>query len=901
MKKINRSVLLFGYMFIAMIVWLSFARIAHGATHVSGTLEADAVWNKAGSPYILDGNLRVAGGKTLTIEPGVEVTSPTVPASGNRAIIVDGSSLFIKGKHNEPVKIGKIGGIYIYNSKAEVAHADVTDFGFTIENSRVNIATTTIAGTFKAVRVKDSALRIWDSRIQDNLNGIHVIPHDIFQVKVGMPANIGGIGNALDEESVMPSLAISNSIISNNEKMGLSNFAEYTVKAHDNWWGSAAGPSLAGSKITGKVEYNPWLLAEPVFVTKEPECCSSVLFIPGLQASRLYSGDNRLWEPNRNEDVRKLFLDASGSSTYPGIYAEGAIGKAYGLVDVYVNFLKFLENFAGDGFINEWKVFAYDWRKPINEVVAGREVRMSSSGTTTESLLDVVYELADKSKTGKVSIIAHSNGGLVLKHLIKTLSDQGRIDLVDTVISVAVPHIGTPKSVLALLHGYGQEIFKGLLLKEETAKELGRNMSSAYSLLPSREYFSRVIGPTIVFAGTSQSVDKEADTFEEQSSYISQKANSVLLIAGDVLHGLIDPFFWPSKISHWALVGWNVATSKSLNYGEKESCLKSLIGFSCDKVTTYFASTTTMGDGTVVSPSAAFNAGEVVYLDLSKLSEKEESSFSHSNILESSASHSVIKGVLTGKSASMNLPEGTSLGEPADFGEAGQLVVSTHSPVQLHIYDSKGRHTGPIAGPLETEEIYFAFEEGIPGSSFTKYGDENDPEMYINLPDHPAKSYSVVVAGTDVGVATLEVERIRGGETLERIVYNSFPVMPITVASTTVSSGALGPVAGLPIDIDGNGSVDTYIKAGMSPDPILNIEMIRTTARTLLGATEKAKELDKGLVKIQDLINKGKLYKSDHVVEQIQKKIGHRKLSSLSDEDKEYIIDSIELLIAGFD
>lgn len=49
------------------------AAATHGGTHVSGTIGSNATWTVGGSPYVLDGNVTVASGVTLTIEPGVVV------------------------------------------------------------------------------------------------------------------------------------------------------------------------------------------------------------------------------------------------------------------------------------------------------------------------------------------------------------------------------------------------------------------------------------------------------------------------------------------------------------------------------------------------------------------------------------------------------------------------------------------------------------------------------------------------------------------------------------------------------------------------------------------------------------------------------------------------------------
>ncbi|MDD2890754.1 MAG: right-handed parallel beta-helix repeat-containing protein [bacterium] len=63
------------FSFLGMVVGLGIFTVPSivNATNVSGVISTNTVWNTAGSPYIVTGNILVNTGVTLNIEPGVEV------------------------------------------------------------------------------------------------------------------------------------------------------------------------------------------------------------------------------------------------------------------------------------------------------------------------------------------------------------------------------------------------------------------------------------------------------------------------------------------------------------------------------------------------------------------------------------------------------------------------------------------------------------------------------------------------------------------------------------------------------------------------------------------------------------------------------------------------------------
>ncbi len=886
---------------VGFLTFTSMITVAHAApppalvagTLVSGTFDTDVTWTKSGSPYILTGDVTINGPHTLTIEAGVTVSLLPELANSLTAIrIVDGT-LNIKGTSTDHVHIEGINKIHTTNSIIDLTFADMstTGPGLLMYWSHATIASSTFShSTGAGLALWSSEANIWDSQMKDNA--------------------IAGI--AISQDAVgrqVSSLKVHNSIITNNGQYGITNSSAGTVSAENNWWGSAEGPMASGTynTIKGNVNYSPWLISEPELGPKSAVCCSSILFLPGLEATRLYRPEsiilgaipteNQLWEPNRNDDVRKLFMNSNGSSTDASIYAGEPIGKALGLFGVYGSFMKFLDGLASAGTIKEWRSFGYDWRKPVAEVVAGR----TKKAEVSESLIETVESLASRSRTGKVTIIAHSNGGLVTKYLVKTLADMGKESLIDSVISVAVPYLGTPQAILGLLHGDRQSLAGGLILKKSVAREFGTNLGSAYSLVPSATYFTKIFSPTIAYASSTSTPIVVSSA---QDSFISSRTNGLLMTAAEIFHSIIDPFAWPATIARWTIVGWGNKTAKGIVY----------TGADTSATSTYSVSVTSMGDGTVIAPSAAYNSGTTTAINLPLTSDLEKRDIKHSNILESSATKESINKIIT---SSPNAPgydakavedaltriPGVTIGEPDYSKEATFLVVSTHSPVDLHVYDKNGNHTGFAPIPPEygiEDDVFSLAETNIPGSSFETHGDEDQPETYISLPDNKGEKYSVMIQGTGVGEFSYDVKRIRGDVTLSSVEYAGLPVTPLMTASTTVTAGILSTTTVLTLDVDGNGSIDVVAQPNSNLDPIIFFESLKKTILQLSGGSKTTDGVVRTINKIEEMFSKNRLRRIDSTMNTLKSQIGSKKLVTLTQSDKEEIISMIDQFLAQF-
>lgn len=487
-------------------------------------------------------------------------------------------------------------------------------------------------------------------------------------------------------------------------------------------------------------------LVEPTII--EPAGLSSVLFLPGIQASRLYKKsvlgtEDRLWEPNINNDVAQLVMTDSGLSV-EDIYTKDVIDEVFGISNIYESFLETLNDLVDSGEIKEFLPFAYDWRYSVHDVVV--------SGTMYEEglrgLVDEVERLSDSSYSGQVTVIGHSNGGLLAKDLALELERLEKTDLIDKIIFIGTPHLGTPKALATILHGYDQQKMGGLLIDDATAREAMNNMPGAYGLLPSARYLAEsdipvvnfgageIIDPLRLLFGNSVNTEAEYKDFlmgtdgrtngldDISSPYTANPA--LFTEAMDLHRNQLDQWEVPLGIEAFNLVGVGLPSIAALEYREvveNGQCSGTLLGeIVCDKVERFirpYAQLTVYGDETVTALSAASVSGQDFYFDLGKYNREfinPVTSFQHADFLEIDDVQSFILGLIYSTSSHSQYIS-SALPDLATEYE----VISIDSPVRIMAEDSEGRRTGVRGEGLSTEVV-----EEIPGSLYfevagTKY------------------------------------------------------------------------------------------------------------------------------------------------------------------------------------
>jgi pimeloyl-ACP methyl ester carboxylesterase len=236
--------------------------------------------------------------------------------------------------------------------------------------------------------------------------------------------------------------------------------------------------------------------------------------------------------------------------------------------------------------------------------------------------------LASTSKTKKVTIIAHSNGGLVIKALMARLGATTTASLIDKVIFVDVPQVGTPEAVTALLHGTNEGI--PVILSDAEIRKLVQNYPMAYNLLPNDKYFNIVddsavtIDPTAYpqwssYGSILHSVDRLRafllDTNHTRTKPVVDNTNApeigntLLFDKAQQLHQVIDAWTPPAGVQLIQSAGWGVPTTiKGIDYVNTTHTICQQ-GF-CTPYSTpgIVASTTIDGDGTVVTPSQLYTS-----------------------------------------------------------------------------------------------------------------------------------------------------------------------------------------------------------------------------------------------------------------------------------------------------
>jgi pimeloyl-ACP methyl ester carboxylesterase len=835
---IQKRLLIYSFLsiFIFGVVWMTPS--VNAATLVTGQLPpGTTTWTKAGSPYLAT-LVQVPVDGTLIIEPGV-----SVKLNGGFAIITSGT-MTVGAAGAEPVIMtswydSSVGGDTNNDGADRTPQpGDWCSIGIstngvlTMEN--VDIRYGSCTGAYAQVFNLGGQAILDDVRFSFGgfinilaANGSSTITHsDITGSQVGVRYHKG-------------TLVLHDNSIHDNTSAGMTNTSlnHIVVDATNNWWGSDAGPfhatlnpgGLGNNSVGDYITFDPWQHVNPLedISLCVEKCYSSILFLPGLEASRLYGAGEKLWEPGNNEDVKKLFLDSQGQSVRDDIVTRDAIDTAYLPIkgNIYASFQADLDTWKNnEHLIDDYAVAPYDWRLTLDEVVnGGKKIGDDISyleSTDTPYIITELRRLAATSKSGKVTLIAHSNGGLVAKALTDKLGLEAS-SLIDKIVFVAVPQSGTPQAVGAILHGYDQGLpvdWFPYKMSPKTARIMANNMPSSYHLLPSQNYFtgegSGVSTPVIRFddgVATDNYISKygnKIDTFEELRNFLHDTDGKVspdstdlespavindgLLSYSTSVHDTLDSnWSVPVGIKLYEIAGFGKETLGTIRYWSGKKCTKTTLIGQCatyEPQLEYTPELVMDGDGTVVAPSAlALSPTSDVtrwWVNLFNYNEDNFPDRKHASILEVSELRNFVKENILTETTAL-LPQFLSDAEPP-MNSGKRLKFYLHSPLALSAKDQAGN-------------IVSADEQNYPGAQYERFGEV----QYISVP--AASSPKIILDGESEGSFTLEVQEDVSGVVTSQTTFEAIPTTIDTKVTMNFPDGTLEHAEPLIVDYDGNG------------------------------------------------------------------------------------------------
>jgi pimeloyl-ACP methyl ester carboxylesterase len=656
---------------------------------------------------------------------------------------------------------------------------------------------------------------------------------------------------------------------------------------------------------------------------------SNIVFLPGMQASRLYEDrtffDNKLWEPGLSDNISTLYLNPDGTSKNSDIYSKSIIGAIdipllIGGPNIYKEFKMFMNKMVSDGIINQWQALPYDWRLGLEEILAsGKDIGSGKisylQSTSTPYILQELAQLAETSQNGKVTIITHSNGGLLAKILLKQLedSDNPLLDKIDKLILVAVPQLGTPQAIVELLHGGNPGFFSKMALNKKDRREFSENMASVYNLLPSQKYFSVVdtdAQPIVQFS-TTTSVTANfralyGDFIETQSELRSfllgadgrtkpaisdvnkpNIANSRLFAKASIVQTTLDSWTPPVDMEVVQIAGWGVMeTIRGVEYVEVIENICNQDNSACldTPVLDPQPLWTQDGDGTVVTASAIGLDASMPVFYVNNFNHNEElgggrRNRKHADILEIDELRTLLGQIIQGSVNLLSLPKHISTTIPDVEDSTYRLVL--RSPVSIDIYDSFGNHTGVIPNPDPNSSIAL-IEEQIPNSYYMEFGEGK----YVGL--GASDEYRIEMQGENLGTFTFELEEVLGDEIVNTVVYENIPVTALTTATLNLQN--LDTTPELALDIDGDGTTDVVLTGG-EEDIQASFEILAGIIDTMDIHKGLKKELRKKLKKVEKELKRGRTKKAvkhlNKIIEKLEKEIRKNTKSGEKEEHEE--------------
>jgi pimeloyl-ACP methyl ester carboxylesterase len=562
-----------------------------------------------------------------------------------------------------------------------------------------------------------------------------------------------------------------------------------------------------------------------------------VIFLPGLTGSRLNLFDSckkesyEIWPAlskmlvpfNTDSHLEHLKLATNGkdpasscdqvtvnrtSDSNTGNGAIRIVGPDMDIGPLPFNFYgRIIDYLSLQGF--DVYPYGYDWRLDARQIV-------DTPGENND-LDDFIDKVLQQTGATKVNIVAHSLGGLVARHYVT--SNPARAAKVEQVVSLGSPYLGAPKALQALR--WGDTGVPGWLwgavgLYAPKVREITQNFPSAYEILPTDEYFN-------VNGGGYYSFDGSLKSYDATRSLILTQHNYGRAVSAEEFHS--------PAMDNWGSTNLPVAYRVIVGSGKEDTPgvlrEKTVFNWFGQHIITWDMDPTN-GDGTVPIVSATLKGNGYDYTGGAPVFYTD--GVEHGDLVKEQYILEFVGALLatppTNPAVAQTLPNKSSsdlAAFPLYLGSADQFPaskinlnspplppqmrntpfaldggqISASGAVALHVYNSSGKHTGPIEADR--------FEIGIPGSSYSVIGDT----VFVTVPS--GSIYTIKVDSKGAKDFDLRVRNIQGLATnlIQRTTtYADIPIGRAGHAELMYRPNSSDPSQTLKIDSNGDNFPD---------------------------------------------------------------------------------------------
>ena len=462
----------------------------------------------------------------------------------------------------------------------------------------------------------------------------------------------------------------------------------------------------------------------------------------GGEYNRAYLKDEKVWvnegeaaKPGDDDyfDILRMKEDGVTSEVDMGI-GGSLVMRAYGEA------VKFFED--NNYTLNQdLFIFLYDWRRDLSE---------------TSQLLDQkIQQIKEQTGSDKVDIISHSMGGLVARNYI---ADTTRAQNVRKLFALGTPHLGAVDFLKAMRYGICLIEIGPLcpILAISEVKDVVQNMISGYQLAPSQIYFNFYSDEDNSHPYPYRTEYGTLNYLQIQNLLTALGHNTSLFNPSETFHSMDSTLDNTNGVDVIVIAG-----SGQLTLGQIVE-LKAISLLGTDNIKRDIRIIN--GDKTVPLFSASLNDPSK-NLSLLGSARVYYTNQKHDDLVITGPALNLVKNILEEKN---ELPDGVS-NQPYPLPLLYR-ILSVHSPVNIHVFNSTGNHTGSIENG--------DFEANIPGGSYDTLGDAK----FIYLPDDGV--YSVKFEATDNGSFDFKIREFEDGINSETILYKEIPLTNNTKAET---------------------------------------------------------------------------------------------------------------------